>query len=72
MPRRRLNGTWEPETAMLTEKPKCKNHKGESTEAESQERNSAYELGSPHKGMERRRCVMGPDSMSQPAMEEPD
>ena len=47
LPRRRLNGTWEPETPMLTEKPKCKNHKGESTEAESQGRNSAYELGSP-------------------------
>ena len=47
LPRRRLNGTWEPETAMLTEKPKCKNHKGESTEAESQGRNSAYERGSP-------------------------
>ena len=41
LPRRRLSGTWEPETPMRTEKPKWKNHEGESTDAETQGRNSA-------------------------------
>jgi hypothetical protein len=40
LPKRRLNGTWEPETPMLTESHKCKKHEGESTDAETQGRNS--------------------------------
>jgi len=40
LPERRLNGTWEPETPMLTESHKCKKHEGESTDAETQGRNS--------------------------------
>src|SRR5215470_18808849 len=40
LPRRRLNGTWEPETPMLTEKPQVAEPQGESTDAETQGRNS--------------------------------
>jgi len=66
---RRLSGTWEPETPMLTEKLQME----KSMRARVRMRNlrggtagSSREV--PDKGMERSGCVIGPDSMSQPAM----
>jgi RNA-directed DNA polymerase len=52
---------------MITEKPKWKNHKGESTEAEHRGGTARSSEEVPEKGMERRGRVVGPNSMSQPA-----
>ena len=47
---------------------KWKNHEGESTEAEPRGGTTCSSDEVPDKRMERRGCVMEPDSMSQPAM----
>src|ERR1700730_1040650 len=69
LPMRRLSGTWESETAMQTEKLQVE----ATVRARVRMRSlrggttcSSEEV--PDKGMERRRCVKEPDSMSQPAM----
>jgi hypothetical protein len=69
LPKRRLSGTWESETTMQTEKPQVE----ATTRARVRMRSlrggttcSSEEV--PDKGMERRRCVKEPDSMSQPEM----
>src|ERR1700752_265715 len=47
---------------------KWKNHEGESTEAEPRGGTTRSSGEAPDKGVERRGCVMEPNSMSQPAM----
>src|SRR5580700_11979548 len=69
LPRRRLSGTWEPEAPMQTEKPQVEATTRVSVRMRSLRGGttcSSEEV--PDKGMERRRCVKEPDSMSQPAM----
>ncbi len=53
---------------MQTEKLKWKTHEGESTEAVPRGGTTRSSDEVPDKGMERRGGVVGPDSMSQPAM----
>ena len=53
---------------MRTEKLKWKTHEGESTEAVHRGGTTRRSEEVPDKRMERRGCVMEPDSMSQPAM----
>jgi RNA-directed DNA polymerase len=69
---RRLNGTWEPEIPMLTEKPQV----GRTTRARVRMRN--FRGGTARtsnealdKGVERRGCAMEPDSTVNPKGEEP-
>src|SRR2546425_8422232 len=65
LPKRRLSGTWEPETPMRTEKPRVAEPQGRedgSGDSGAEQRVGAEKA--PTKGVERRRCIKEPKLIS--------